>query len=632
MSLYKFTPVFLFTSCLLSFANFAWSLTPFLQQKMAQDLKNAHNHLSIRYAPAAVKQQLFGWSLDEELHRSLMLLDSGAIQTTRDYQQLFLKFMKSTRDHHVHVSFYSTATSFFPLRIGHAQGRYYITQNAILSAIDYFSPAELELLQIENLPLIAKQLYVGDEILEFDDQPIQEYIDELIDQYLGGEKTPTNYSLGIIMLFHRLGEIGHICPTGFFKLKVHLKQIDEIATFTFPWFHTKEDIPNGPQNDIHMQINKGLKNNKKYAKQKAILSQTSALAPLYIDYTAPMPRLLKTATEQMFSKNKPLSKKPINIGGMDFNASTKGISSSDDDDDSDTDSEEESLSSSLPPLGTITWQAPSSDFSSYIYLNPQGRRIGYTKVTDFSPFIDSNINEWIRDLKYIQKHGDALVIDLTNNPGGYVFYMYALLSTLSSTPLKLPVERKTIIQEDLYRFLNMLKVFSHNKTPSDLLLGYQITPDVKRQITHHVHQLFDIWSEGYAFTPPMHLLGIDKIMPHTDFQFTKPIVVLIDELDFSCGDLFPAILQDNKRALLFGQKTAGAGGTVISFDTWSRFGIKSYSLTQSLVYRHGGQPIENYGVTPDVVYEITEKDLTEDYRGYVDALNETMQQLLDEQK
>ena len=44
--------------------------------------------------------------------------------------------------------------------------------------------------------------------------------------------------------------------------------------------------------------------------------------------------------------------------------------------------------------------------------------------------------------------------------------------------------------------------------------------------------------------------------------YTKPIMVLVDEMSASGGDAFAATIQDNARGPLLGWRTMGAGGNV----------------------------------------------------------------------
>ncbi|TBR20006.1 protease-like activity factor CPAF, partial [bacterium] len=116
--------------------------------------------------------------------------------------------------------------------------------------------------------------------------------------------------------------------------------------------------------------------------------------------------------------------------------------------------------------------------------------------------------------------------------------------------------------------------------------------------------------------------------PHPTERYTKPILLLINELDFSCGDFFPAILQDNKRATVFGVRTAGAGGAVKATQFPNQFGIAGLAYTWTIALRTNGQPIENLGVTPDVDYKTTEEDLKTGFAGYARAIQAALTNLL----
>jgi C-terminal processing protease CtpA/Prc len=104
-------------------------------------------------------------------------------------------------------------------------------------------------------------------------------------------------------------------------------------------------------------------------------------------------------------------------------------------------------------------------------------------------------------------------------------------------------------------------------------------------------------------------------VPDAEVTYTKPVLMLINDQCYSCGDIFPALLQDNKRAKLFGTTTAGAGGAVGEFGPLS-FSGSSISLTLNVMKRSNGQYIENVGITPEVKYEVTQDDVATNYRKY----------------
>ena len=101
-------------------------------------------------------------------------------------------------------------------------------------------------------------------------------------------------------------------------------------------------------------------------------------------------------------------------------------------------------------------------------------------------------------------------------------------------------------------------------------------------------------------------------------------------MSISCGDSFPAILQDNKRATIFGKRTAGAGGGVYAGRQTlkNRLGVAGYTLTMSLTLRADGSYLENIGVTPDIEYTVTPDDLQNNYRGYVAAVQRAIENMV----
>jgi len=95
---------------------------------------------------------------------------------------------------------------------------------------------------------------------------------------------------------------------------------------------------------------------------------------------------------------------------------------------------------------------------------------------------------------------------------------------------------------------------------------------------------------------------------------------LINELDFSCGDFFPAILQDNQRVTTMGVQTAGAGGFVTFTPLKSRFSIGGFNITGSIAERADKSYIENAGVIPDVHYEISASDYQNHFFSFKEAI------------
>jgi hypothetical protein len=102
--------------------------------------------------------------------------------------------------------------------------------------------------------------------------------------------------------------------------------------------------------------------------------------------------------------------------------------------------------------------------------------------------------------------------------------------------------------------------------------------------------------------------------PATDAQgnnvaYTKPILLLTDNFSISAAEMFAAKLQDEKRVSVYGVRTDGGGGNVVSYN----YNAAPYSagrglVTQSLAVRNhdistpglpGAPYIENIGIQPD---------------------------------
>jgi hypothetical protein len=82
----------------------------------------------------------------------------------------------------------------------------------------------------------------------------------------------------------------------------------------------------------------------------------------------------------------------------------------------------------------------------------------------------------------LQKKTDILVIDQVNNNGGYVFYFYGLLGSLSDKPLKLPKHRIMMTHENIMLAWAMILELEDIDTDDmardhfgDTLLGYPVT-------------------------------------------------------------------------------------------------------------------------------------------------------------
>lgn len=212
---------------------------------------------------------------------------------------------------------------------------------------------------------------------------------------------------------------------------------------------------------------------------------------------------------------------------------------------------------------------------------------------------------------------DTLVLDQTHNPGGSfcaTFYeIFAKNGDVQGVE-KARADRKWI--NDL--FINWPGQIGPNDNPWDAKLSQAWGSLVEKAYDKgdFLSEPFPLFSSGSPYTVKM------------AYTWEKPMIVLIDELAGSCGDIFPMLVKANKRAPLFGQQTMGLGGNVEEVGRLnnSRVIVK---LTRGLFFpfKPDGSTteadyIENNGVLPDIEYNHTVSDFRNGYVDYIKQFSE----------
>jgi len=259
-----------------------------------------------------------------------------------------------------------------------------------------------------------------------------------------------------------------------------------------------------------------------------------------------------------------------------------------------------------------------------------GLRIGYIRIPDFDPVVSSvAATQFTTEVAFMQANTDGLVIDILRNPGGLVGYTNFLISTLMP-------DYHRVLGFEIRATSAWVADYSQLLAESESLGDPPWVTALWRATFNDIRQAN---SENRGRTGSLALDSgpdFEPSLTRPPYQsrgqnaaYTKPILVLIDEFTASGGDAFAATMQDNKRALLFGTRTMGLGGSVYG---WSLDGYAEVdlSVTASLMTRkdnvstNGQYPvttyIENVGVHPDIPHEfMTEANLRNGGRDYVDA-------------
>lgn len=550
-----------------------------MQEEMLGELHFIDHVFRVMYAPSQWKQEQFGWNRSQERYRLENIIDNSTNLSTSEFRYHLRTFVRSTRDYHTNISFFSTELSFLPFTVRCAEGRVFISFVKGSAAL----PME-----------------VGDELLTFEGLPAYEAILRLKESSMNGGAEATDLALASTMLTWRRGSSADFVPQGSVTLRLRSAATGAVTTISTPWTYRKEQI---------LPIDKTGKLNSRAALttlRSAILAsslfQKQSLVPLYAEY--------KVFSDLLSEENQ--GKKPFGLG-------TK--------------------SSFVPDLGEIIWRFDNGEFfDAYIYKTPYGRSVGYVRIPEYGLgglFFQDN-NRAVQDefgliVSILERYSDALVLDQLHNPGGYLFYCMELASMLTDKPLKMLPQKISITPCEISAVVELLNLLEFSEDlPDDLNLSEEeeVDPALLAQLKEYCQFILDQWQQGVVITEPFYVYGIKEVLPSNKAHYTKPILMLIDELGFSCGDVMPAWLKDNDRATLFGVRTAGAGGEVQAITFPNRSGIARLSFTASLLLRKDGQPIENLGVSPDISYSLTAKDLQGGYQQYAAAVNEAVEGLL----
>ena len=256
----------------------------------------------------------------------------------------------------------------------------------------------------------------------------------------------------------------------------------------------------------------------------------------------------------------------------------------------------------------------SDPFYSGVYVS-EGNRIGYLRIPSFGPNVPSSVALGLLDaeIAFFRANTDGLVIDVSRNTGGGCIGLdYAA---------RLVPNRFWFFGEQLRPTLGLLSSFENTLSSARALGAEQWVIDTYAAI---VSELRESIKENRPMTGPMPACTstqISPVMRPATFEnepltaqngevlaYEKPIIFLADEFSVSFGDIFPAMMQDNRRGPIVGMRTGGWGGSISGWPA-GHYSEASATNTNSLVVRRQnvsvpGFPskpyIENLGVVPDI--------------------------------
>jgi Peptidase family S41 len=284
---------------------------------------------------------------------------------------------------------------------------------------------------------------------------------------------------------------------------------------------------------------------------------------------------------------------------------------------------------SLPPGFVRRLGSTGDPFFSGVF-EAGGFRIGFIRIPNYSPTNSTAaLTAFQNEMAYFQANTDGLVIDEMRNPGGSASYVNQLLSLVMPVPWRAMGFEIRATSDWVVQISSALEQAKAARAPQNII---DLLEMIKGAIVD-ANASF----RGRTEPVPLDTATLDR-SPLTDSQgnllaYTKPLIVLVDEMSASGAEVFAAGIQDNARGRLVGWRTMGAGGSVETWEAGS-YSLGSTSVTESLMNRgrnvvtgrrrKASFPpapyVENIGVRPDVrINFMTSDNLSESGKPFVDA-------------
>lgn len=267
----------------------------------------------------------------------------------------------------------------------------------------------------------------------------------------------------------------------------------------------------------------------------------------------------------------------------------------------------------IPEGATVIVKEP---FIAYYHATAKGN-VGYLRIPHYSwrntaTNADENALRWQQyeyAVNLLEQNTVGLIIDQDHNCGGNVDHLEQMVSLFANKPFK-GLEFQFLASRNEYLTLKTWLTTEERST-------------VQGEDYLKVLELVRAsWMKGERLTAKTTFRNNRLVQPNT-IRYTKPILILIDELSGSGGDAFPAMMQGYGFAKLLGTRTMGAGGHVVTYQPMN-YSANTLRMTKSLFFHPDGTAIENNGATPDINYTITKDDFVNGYKAYQAAYLEAL--------
>lgn len=503
-----------------------------------------------------------------------------------DFHEALIEYVASLNDAHDFIAFPTTFSASLGLSVDIYDGK------VLIDAINRTA-----------LPAAQFPFAIGDELVSLDGVPVATLIQSFRKYGIAANQRSTDRNAAARIVSRSQQIMPHLPDIDDTALAVIRLASNELRTFTLPWI--KVGIPvtsQGPVPSPRRGNGRIFLTENAQGAASAIAGAAPSLfqiaQPALVDDTLPAymdsirPLLNASVSKDYYSV--------LNFGGR--------------------------FPIFAPPPGFVLrlGSAQAHFFTSGTYMSA-GKRIGFIRIPSMSPPSTlTALQQLDAEIAFFNANTDALVIDVMRNPGGLVSFVEALCQRFIPGSFRTMGFEIRATGAWLFSFASQLTNAQLSGAPADIIAN----------LRNSYNEVLRAYNELRGRTVPLPLNSTGSLVVQSaPFAYTKPILVLTDEFSASGGDMFPALMQDNQRATIFGMRTMGAGGSVVGFSgpayTESFFRITVSLMNRGRTIQTPDFPpapyIENIGVRPDIVRDyMTRDNLMNGGAGFVTAFTQAV--------
>jgi C-terminal processing protease CtpA/Prc len=520
------------------------------------DLTQLANTFAKNYAPYEWKRDVIGF----DLYRLTPWLQRVHHADDLDFQDALIEYVASLNDAHSTVFFPSNFTASLGFTVDIYDGK------VLIDSVNRL-----------QLPAAQFPFDVGDQLMSLDGQPVQALIASFRKYAIGANPRTTDRLAATIIGRRSQSFVPHAPEVGdAAAASIRLASTGAVNSYQVPWMKSgiglasQGPVPSPQRGNGRIFLPPG--------HESTADARVGGTGPLFADVPVAsntLPAYLDSVRPLL---NVSVTKSQYAVLG--FGARSPIFA---------------------PPPGFVQRLGTQSShfFFSGTYTSG-GVRIGFIRIPSMQPPNAAlALQQLDAEIAFFNANTDVLVVDVMRNPGGTVDVTEAFAQRLFPNAFQSVGFEIRATAEWVTAIVNAVVAAQAGGAP----------PDVIENLRAIMNEMVTAYNEDRGRTKPVSLSTGSLTLPPAPTAYLKPMLLLVDELTASGGDMFAAIVQDNHRGPLFGMRTMGAGGSV-GQGSCTVFTESMCNTTLSLMNRgvvisgteYPPSPyIENVGVRPEIV-------------------------------